>query len=51
MEKILEYKDKDWFIDKIQKYKNITDISINTGYATTSLNKYAVIHELKENAN
>lgn len=48
MKKILEYKDKEWLIDKIQKYKNVTDISINTGHAATSLNRYIDKYNLKD---
>ena len=34
------YKNKEWLIEQIEKYKNVTDISIATGYPTTSLRRY-----------
>ena len=30
-----EYKNKEWLIKQIELYKNVTDISINTGYPKT----------------
>ena len=35
-----EYKNKEWLIKQIELYKNVTDISINTGYPKTSLRRY-----------
>lgn len=48
MSKEYKYKNKDWLIEQINKYKNITDISIGTGYAKTSLIRYIEKYNLKD---